>query len=263
MAVSSGKQRALYERIADDLRDEIASGRLRPGERLPTEGEIAEAWKTSRITAARGLKVLVHQGLIYSQRPLGYFVKDTKRVVYRPQQEFREPAPEVDIFRQRIADEGDGRETSQHIEVSIIPVPELVRSRLQIGSEESVAVRRRTRSIGGNPYSIQDSYVRLSLVEGSAWMSPKDVARGTNRVLAELGYGLVRALDEITVRMPTPEEAARLFLGPGTPVAEHLVTAYSDSGDPVQVTANILPGDRHVIIYERVKPEGIYREDKD
>jgi DNA-binding GntR family transcriptional regulator len=114
-------------------------------------------------------------------------------------------------------------------------------------------VRRRTRRLDGEAYNLNDSYVDLKLVEGSEWMTPADVARGTNEVLAELGKELVRALDEIYVRMPTPDEVRRLKLGPGTPVAEHVVTTFAADGSPVQVTLNVVPGDRHVIVYERVK----------
>ncbi|MFD8937912.1 GntR family transcriptional regulator, partial [Streptomyces sp. NPDC059578] len=40
MAVS-GRARALYQRIADKLRAQITDGTLAPGDRLPTEAEIA------------------------------------------------------------------------------------------------------------------------------------------------------------------------------------------------------------------------------
>jgi GntR family transcriptional regulator len=73
-------------------------------------------------------------------------------------------------------------------------------------------------------------------------------------VLADLGHKEMRALDEVYVRMPTPDEVHRPALGPGTPVAQHVVTAVTAAGDPVRVVVNILPGDRHVIAWERERP---------
>ncbi len=64
----------------------------------------------------------------------------------------------------------------------------------------------------------------------------------------------MRAFDEFYVRMPTPEEAQRLRLGPGTPVACHVCTGTTADDQPVRVAINVLPGDRHVIVYERAKP---------
>lgn len=251
MATSS--RRPLYQRIADRLRSEITDGALAPGARLPSEAAIAQEWETTRSTAVQGLRVLVNEGLIVADRPRGYFVRDWKPMVYRPQKEFRRPAPALDIFRQRVAEEGDGREATQTIEVAIVSPPPAIRDRLQVAEGAPIAVRRRTRSIGDEPYNLQDSYVPLALVQGTEWMSPEDVPRGTNQILAELGHELVQALDEITIRMPRPDESFRLSLGPGTPVAEHLATAYAVNGRPVQVTENVLPGDRHVIIYERAR----------
>lgn len=61
----------------------------------------------------------------------------------------------------------------------------------------------------------------------------------------------MRAVDELYIRMPTPDEAARLALGPGTPVAYHVATGFTQAGRPVRVAVTVLPGDRHVITYER------------
>ncbi|MDT0432893.1 GntR family transcriptional regulator [Streptomyces salyersiae] len=244
----------IYQRIADDLREQIADGTLPPGAKLPTEADLREKYGTSaRSTVRQGLSLLVNEGLIVPQRPKGYFVREIRPLVYRPQDEFRRKPPEVDIYTHLLASTGDERRPAQDIEVSIVEPGPTVRKRLQLSETDLVAVRRRTRRLDGEAYNLNDSYAPLSLVEGSEWMTPADVARGTNTVLAELGRELVRALDEIYVRMPTPEEVRRLDLGPGTPVAEHVVTTFAADDSPVQVTINVVPGDRHVIVYERVK----------
>lgn len=244
----------IYQRVADDLREQIADGSLPPGSKLPTEAELREKYGTSaRSTVRQGLSLLVNEGLIVPQRPKGYFVREIKPLVYRPQSEFRRKPPEVDVYTHLVTSEGDERRPSQDIEVSIVEPTAGVRERLQLPGTELVAVRRRTRRLDGEPYNLNDSYTSLSLVEGSEWMTPADVARGTNTVLAELGKELMRALDEIYIRMPTPDEVRRLQLGPGTPVAEHIVTTYAADDSPVQVTINVVPGDRHVIVFERVK----------
>jgi GntR family transcriptional regulator len=71
-------------------------------------------------------------------------------------------------------------------------------------------------------------------------------------VLADHGYPEQRAIDEIYIRMPNPEEIHRLQLASGTPVAVHLVTGYTAEDRPVRCDVFVLPGDRHVIVYERV-----------
>ena len=175
-------------------------------------------------------------------------------MVYRPQAEFRRRplTSEMDSFVAQMS--GEGRTATQKIEVAIVkPAPD-VRDRLRLAEGELTAVRRRVRYIDGVPYNTNDSYFPLDLVQGSEIMDPADITRGANTVLAELGYPQVRAIDEIHVRMPTPEETERLHLGPGTAVASHVTTGYTASGTPVRTVINCLPGDRHVITYERAKP---------
>ena len=125
---------------------------------------------------------------------------------------------------------------------------------LKLAGDALAVVRRRVRSLAGEPYFINDSYFPLDLATGTEIMNPTDIARGASTVLAERGYHQARALDEIYVRMPTPDEVHRLNLGPGTPVAMHVITGFTDDGQPVRVALNILPGDRHAIVWERERP---------
>lgn len=248
------KPTPVYQQIADDLRRQIAAGTFPPGAQVPTEAELLEKYGElygvrSRQTVRQGLAVLVNEGLIEARRPKGYFVIERKRLVYRPQAEFRRKPPEIDIFTNLIQEE-DGRTPSQNIEVSIVEPNATIRERLGLGDEELVAARRRVRKLDGVPYNLNDSYTRLSLVQGSDWMHPGDVARGTNAVLGELGHELVYGFHEFYLRMPTPDEVQRLNLGPGVPVAEHLSTTFDAPGNAVQVTVNVIPGDRHVIVFE-------------
>jgi len=240
--------------IADALRGRINRGDLAPGAQLPSEAELRQEFEVSRITVRNALSALVNEGLISSEPGRGSFVRQRRHLVYRPQEEFR-PRPasaELDHFMTERA--AEGREPSQTIEVAIVSAPAPVAERLKLDDAESVVVRRRVRSLDGEPYYINDSYFPLKLVSGSDVMSPVDIGRGANSTLAELGHEQVRALDEVYVRMPTPDEVHRLQLGPGTPVALHLVTGFTAAGEPVRVVVNVLPGDRHAIVWERERP---------
>lgn len=59
---------AVYTRIADDLRERIATGILRPGDDVPTEAELAERWSTSRGPIRNALAALRAEGLIETSR---------------------------------------------------------------------------------------------------------------------------------------------------------------------------------------------------
>jgi GntR family transcriptional regulator len=211
----------------------------------------------ARQTVRQAVAQLVAEGLVVSQRPRGHFVRERTHYRYSPQREFRPPiSAEMDRFMAQVTLE-DHRVPSQHIDVGLVQESPDVAQRLGVEAGEIVVARRRVRSIDGEPFNINDTYYPLPLVQDSAIMSPADVPQGTNQLLAELGCPQDRALDEIYVPMPTPEETRRLELHPGTPVAVHVCTGYTAEGQAVRCTVNVLPGDRHVIVYERHRPAGI------
>lgn len=245
----------LFEHIADELRAAIATGKLAPGTQLPTEPELMQRYGVSRGTVRSAISVLVNEGLVSTAGRRGTFVRDRRQLVYRPQEEFR-PLPlsaEMDQFME--ARTAEGRQPSQTIDVAIVTPPAAVAERLQLVEGAPVVVRRRVRSLDGEPWNTNDSYFPVALVSGSEIMTPLDIARGANRVLSELGHHQVRALDEVHIRMPTPDEVHRLHLGPGTPVAVHVATGFTADGKPVRVVVNVLPGDRHVLAWERERPD--------
>jgi DNA-binding GntR family transcriptional regulator len=86
-------------------------------------------------------------------------------------------------------------------------------------------------------------------------MNPVDIPTGSNYLIEAIIGREVRAVDEFYIRMPTPEEARRLNLSTGTPVAIHYTTGYTADDKVVRVDYSVIPGDRHVILYERVHAE--------
>jgi len=240
-----------YRRIAEDVRKRITSGELPPGSLLPTQQELSDRYGVARMTARQAIAELENEGLVTSQQGKGATVRSRQSMIYRPQAESRPHpvSPEMDRYFKQIADEG--RKPSQTIEVSLVEASADIARRLEVEEKSIVVARKRVRFIDGEPVNTNDSHFPLDIVTGSEIMHPADIPRGTNQALADLGYPQARMIDEYFIRMPTPEEAKRLSLGAGTPIALHIVTGYTQEGRPVRCTTNVLPGDRHVIVYER------------
>jgi GntR family transcriptional regulator, transcriptional repressor for pyruvate dehydrogenase complex len=62
----SRKDSKTYKRIITNIRDAISSGRLRPGDRLPPETDLARSLGVSRPTVREALKVLEAQNVLES-----------------------------------------------------------------------------------------------------------------------------------------------------------------------------------------------------
>ena len=71
-----GAYRPGYERVAEQILELIARSRLRPGDRMPTENEIAGQLGTSRTVVREAIKILSALGRIKAQKGRGLYVAD-------------------------------------------------------------------------------------------------------------------------------------------------------------------------------------------
>jgi len=63
-----------YLKIAADLEADIRSGRLAPGDPLPSLNRLAQEYEVARNTVVRALNVLKDKGLVASRQGWGNFV---------------------------------------------------------------------------------------------------------------------------------------------------------------------------------------------
>ncbi|MFE1438103.1 GntR family transcriptional regulator [Streptomyces sp. NPDC058739] len=69
--------------IADDLRNQILTGQLKPGERLPAEAQLAAQFLVSTATLRNALAVLQAEGLVEKMHGKGNFVRRSlRRITY-------------------------------------------------------------------------------------------------------------------------------------------------------------------------------------
>lgn len=64
-----------YVQLVRILQEQIAIGRLRPGDRLPSESQLCEHHGVSRMTIRRAINILVGQGLLVTKQGQGTFIK--------------------------------------------------------------------------------------------------------------------------------------------------------------------------------------------
>lgn len=67
-------KRALFQRVVDDIIDQIRTGTLHGGDALPTARKMAESHGVASMTAQRALRELQHLGLTYAVVGKGTFV---------------------------------------------------------------------------------------------------------------------------------------------------------------------------------------------
>lgn len=66
----------VVDRIVRQITDKIISGDLKPGDKLPTEAELCQAFQIGRNSVREAIKILCAYGITYIKRAEGTFIND-------------------------------------------------------------------------------------------------------------------------------------------------------------------------------------------
>ena len=69
----------MYKQVTDQIKNSIAAGELKAGDKLPSIHELTDALKISAITIKRAYLDLENEGFIITRAGLGSFVADINR----------------------------------------------------------------------------------------------------------------------------------------------------------------------------------------
>jgi GntR family transcriptional regulator len=244
----------MYRQIAEDLRGQIESGQLEPGQQLRTELELREVYNASRNTVRDAIKWLTTLGLVETRPGQGTFV--VKKI-----------DPFVTTLTRREGEVAEGGQSTSYlsevadslmpsnsdVRVEIQGAPELVATRLAIAPGTEVISRHEQRYVGRTPYSLQTSFYPVEFVTRGAGrlMSSKNIEEGAVQYLREkLGIKQVGYRDWITVRVPNAIEADFFKVPTDGRIAmfEIFRTAFDGNGNPMRLTVTVLPADRNQLV---------------
>ena len=236
--------RPMQVRVADDLRNEIRRGELAPGDKLPTLAELSSRYGVSEVVARRAVELLRQEGTVLSRRGSGTYVRSVISVRRYGIERYSRSVWAGKNPKALLQAEGEkqGKAVGQDTETEQVPAPAFVSARLPDVSEgDLVYVRRRVTRLDGVINQSADSYFSLTTGE----RSPAIVAgEGPGGHIARINAvsPVVDIQEELSTRMPTGPEAARLEIPQGTPVFEVLRTYHCEDG-PMDVTRFVIRGD--------------------
>ncbi|NEB14842.1 GntR family transcriptional regulator [Streptomyces coelicoflavus] len=218
--------------IADDLRDRIATGRLKPGDCLPSEAHLAAQYMVSTPTLRNALAVLQAEGLVEKVHGKGNFVRHPLR---------------------RITYMGGDRTLNTHI-VDLAPLSVTVHTtRVRARGHLAALLKMPTGSPltellclgyeGERPHSLARIYVPCDLAPAAALRESLPYEAVVTRLM-ELRPPLAEVREEISVRLPTPEEASTLRISSALAVLAITRQTADTAGRVVEAALLVLPGDR-------------------
>ncbi|MBW9439088.1 GntR family transcriptional regulator [Enterobacter roggenkampii] len=221
----------MYQQIADALREKISAGELKPGDALPTESSLQEAFNVSRVTVRQALKLLTEEQIVESIQGSGTYVKE-ERVNYDIYQ--------LTGFYEKLAD----RNVDTHSEVSIFEVLKAdakLAEKLNLSHDDKVWHVKRVRFIKQKPVNLEETWMPLTLFPDLTW----EVMENSKYHYVEQIKKLVidRSEQELVPIMPSEEAIAALSLDPAKPILEKVSRGFLKDGRVFEYSRNVFNTD--------------------
>jgi GntR family transcriptional regulator len=244
----------LYRQIAEDLRAQIESGALGPGQQLRTELELMDHYEASRNTVRDAIKWLINLGLVETKPGQGTFVAMKINPYLTTLSADRTGLGTDEGVRKR--DEVMAQKRVLHtspVQVEIQADKEEIAAALKLKPDSEVISRHERRFIDGTPWSMQTSYYPMEFADRGAerLRSARNIDEGTVQYLKEsLGIFQKSYRDWIIVRAPNATEADFFSLPSDgrIPMFEITRTAFDGNQHPMRVTVTVYPADRSQFI---------------
>lgn len=225
-----------YKEVADDLRNKINSGKYAPGELMPDQNQIAADYNTTRITVHKALQLLMVEGMVYSKRGSGTYVRKD----YVPNQHsdnFGKVSPIDKPFGATMTNQGK-KVTSKVLELSArIPTTEEA-NKLIIQPTEPVYVIRRVRYVNGKIFAYEHTIMPTAITTLTEEILEKSIYGHLQQegLSIEGTHRIVRAdkADETDVETGIAKKI-------GEPVLVINQLSYLDDGQPFEISESRFP----------------------
>jgi GntR family transcriptional regulator len=239
---------APYRQIVDDLRQQIRSGELGEGDRLPSQSKLASTYGVTRVTVAKAISALAAEGLVSTRAGSGAYVRAFERILRSSP---RRLSASWWGSGHAVQDADTGvRPRSLGVKVVITPAPDDIARQMGL-APGTPTVQRTRRFVVDDDRAVQlaTSWYPADIAENTAIANEDTGPGGSPARLAEVGHAPRRHAERIVVRMPSPAEIKALTLLPGTPVAQILRLSYDAAGRCVEATLMVLDGSAYELEY--------------
>jgi GntR family transcriptional regulator len=251
--MSTYERRPPSRRIADDLRARIAQGELAAGAKLPSERQLAHTYAAARNTAREAIRILQHEGLIDVHHGKGAFVRRREPILRLGARYSRTLREQTGLSPYRAEVMKQGRTPSVECRsIERVHPPAEVAERLGVPTKTKSVVRRENWYFADDqPVQVGITFIPWTIAARSVLARKADTGPGSIYArLEELGYPVVRIREEISARLPTPEESQGLAMPPGVPVIQVLHTSYDGERTPFEVTSFVMRADVGALDYD-------------
>jgi GntR family transcriptional regulator len=233
-AISKDSPIPRYFQLKELLRQEIESGRWQPGQQIPPEMELCEAFGISRTVVRQALRELEFDGLLYREQGRGTFVAKPKigeslvqdLTGFYEDMVARGLTPVTQVLRQEVR-----------------PADAKVAHYLQIQPGDEIVLIERVRSVGGEPFELAVTYLPYRICPD---LVDEDLTTQSLYALLEGKYGLQLSHGRRTIEAvgANQYQAQHLGVQEGAPLILLNSVSYLKDGRPIEYFHVVHRGDR-------------------
>ena len=220
-ALSKDEGIPLYVQIRKSLREDILKKVLMPGQKIPSEDELAAQFGVSRMTVRQGISDLIDEGLLYRRHGVGTFVAQ----------------PHLERDHTRLTSLGgsarqEGLDTNVHVLIAdILPTKLKVARSLSLDEGDLVVRVKTLRYVANLPVTVHDAYVPYKLFPQ---LLQEDLeANLLWEIFESYGFRVKRALQRLEAREADEEIAQLLEMDEGAAILYKKRKVFLDDGTPV------------------------------
>jgi GntR family transcriptional regulator len=218
----SAKGALLHRQLYLLLKEQITSGRYRPGDLLPTQEALCQQFSISRITVRRALTDLVEDGYVRNRQGVGAFV--TAKTSGKTN-----PGPNFSFI-------GDMRRTLKETTMSILSFevercPAPIAAALGLADGEEAVHLIRTRSARGRAVILLDGWIPRRFAKA---VTTKNLQKTSlHELIAGSFEQLGRVAQEVNAALAEPVVAQALDVEVGSAVLKIVRLVHNRDGAPV------------------------------
>jgi GntR family transcriptional regulator len=229
-----------YKRIQGAILKRIETGRLKAGDAVDSERELARIHGVSLMTARHALAVLEREGMVERRRGAGTFVAPPK-IHFNKLMSFSEQMAGRSLAT-----------CSKVLSMSLIDSEQEIAARLALPSRSRLIKIERIRLGGDEPFALETCYLSGEEFGG---LVHAPLERGSLFSTLERDYGvqLAHADEEIDATIADPQTARLMEIARGAPLLRIRQVIYSTKGKATVYALGLYRSDRHTLLIRRYR----------
>jgi len=230
----------IYYQVKQTIRNWIINREYNPGDKIPSENELADNFKVSRLTVRQAISQLIQEGFLVTKRGEGTFVTGDKKLINSFGLEFVGP---LDGLFYQVS-----KPITKSAIIKKMAAPRLIKEKLELDKDDEEIVQiKRVRFLEKKPFSYTINFLPTRI--GKAIEKRELYKKPLLQIIQQdLGIRLSEALQTIEASFSDQEVSEKLGVVSGSPILFTERIMYDQKRKPIVLSQSSYRGDSYQYI---------------